>query len=709
MTVEARVPKEFYEGNGANRAWPFYFPAMSEDHVKVGISRNDGGTDWLDSEGYEVDLAAGNVIYPLSGDPLPRGRWIAIVRETPIEQNLDLENVGNFYPESIEKGLDWRAFVEQEIREKLDRAVMVPPWVENPNEYGQGILSAAKRAENAADNAERSESNAKEEAKKAAESAEESRTAQKGSEKAQSESEAAAERAEVAMKDKLEPQDLIAGNNVVIEQGEDGKLTISSTAGEEGGTVTSVENIRPDKFGNVDLIEVNNEKRGLMTPIAKMKLDSLPEIPKPTDEDRGKTLVYKDNGSLAWEFNVVHHIGEIFAYGGSTPPVGAVECRGQTISKTTHPDLFEVIGYNFGGSGDLFYLPDTYTAARFLRSRSSSLPIGTGQGDAIRNITGTVRSGLTAQTGNTQSDGVFAKSYTGNGASFVYSTGGTAKDMWADFDASNVVPIAEENRPINLSVMYCIQITHAYVNPSQIDMSTLQNEILELQNKNHYPPMFISGFKIEYVNSSTIRVKAGQCRSEDNKANIEFTSPSGVLLNINKKGTFFIYAVLKIDKTVEIIAVEREEIPDYFENQLARRRVAITQYLSASGITPFIQTLKGSKVETLFLNHLQVFASTTSITTNTYVACPSGVTLDAKISIQTVPTDGGSGFIDVHSMINPNSIYLSTGRVTSGSSIFHFGDIPLAKENDLISVVGSLTIKGALYIRSLGWTDWRVD
>ena len=34
------------------------------------------------------------------------------------------------------------------------------------------------------------------------------------------------------------------------------------------------------------------------------------------------------------------------------------QCNGATLSKTTYPELFAVIGYTYGGSGDNFELPN---------------------------------------------------------------------------------------------------------------------------------------------------------------------------------------------------------------------------------------------------------------------------------------------------------------------------------------------------------------
>ena len=50
--------------------------------------------------------------------------------------------------------------------------------------------------------------------------------------------------------------------------------------------------------------------------------------------------------------------GSIFYSAGSSVPSGYLACNGAGQSASVYPDLFAAIGYTYGGSGDLFYLPD---------------------------------------------------------------------------------------------------------------------------------------------------------------------------------------------------------------------------------------------------------------------------------------------------------------------------------------------------------------
>lgn len=61
--------------------------------------------------------------------------------------------------------------------------------------------------------------------------------------------------------------------------------------------------------------------------------------------------------------------GEVRAFGGQTAPPGWVICNGQTLSKNLYTNLFNAIGYTYGGSENNFQVPD-------LRGRSV---VGAGQ------------------------------------------------------------------------------------------------------------------------------------------------------------------------------------------------------------------------------------------------------------------------------------------------------------------------------------------
>ena len=161
-------------------------------------------------------------------------------------------------------------------------------------------------------------------------------------------------------------------------------------------------------------------------------------------------------GGVSGASNAGIPTGTIISWAGSTAPAGFTECKGQSLDTTAFSSLFSAIGYTWGGSGNTFKLPDFYTAGRFLRSRTASLTVGTTQEDAIRNITGTLV-GVLGDT-NTIASGVFNKtSHTKNAG---YTTGSANGGMVLDINTSLQVPTADENRPKNAAVMYCVKVTN---------------------------------------------------------------------------------------------------------------------------------------------------------------------------------------------------------------------------------------------------------
>jgi microcystin-dependent protein len=50
--------------------------------------------------------------------------------------------------------------------------------------------------------------------------------------------------------------------------------------------------------------------------------------------------------------------GTVTQFAGATAPTGYLLCQGQSLSTTTFGNLFNVIGYTYGGSGSSFLLPN---------------------------------------------------------------------------------------------------------------------------------------------------------------------------------------------------------------------------------------------------------------------------------------------------------------------------------------------------------------
>jgi len=229
-----------------------------------------------------------------------------------------------------------------------------------------------------------------------------------------------------------------------------------------------------DDIGNVDtsnradghVLQWNSASNmWLAQSVQDIQLSGLRDV-SITNPAPGETLV---NDGQFWVNQNIMPAGAIITWASPIPPTGFLECDGSTISRTAYAELFNNIGETFGG-GDgstTFRIPDL--RGLFVRGWSNGATVdngrlfGTLQGDAIRNITGEIGyepdsnyNALFVQD-NVPSTGAFNTvegEYTSQVANGTYTSPVTGK---LEFDASRTVPTADENRPINMALMYCIK------------------------------------------------------------------------------------------------------------------------------------------------------------------------------------------------------------------------------------------------------------
>jgi phage-related tail fiber protein len=150
------------------------------------------------------------------------------------------------------------------------------------------------------------------------------------------------------------------------------------------------------------------------------------------------------------------HTGQVAFFAMNTPPAGFLTANGAEVSRTEYANLFAVIGTTYGaGNGvSTFNLPQL--GGEFIRCLDNGRGVDAGrvigsvQGDAIRNITGNI---TLSSEGSVTIDGAFEVTSTyGDG---VDGDKGAFRQVL--FDASNVVPTADENRPRNVALLACIK------------------------------------------------------------------------------------------------------------------------------------------------------------------------------------------------------------------------------------------------------------
>lgn len=152
--------------------------------------------------------------------------------------------------------------------------------------------------------------------------------------------------------------------------------------------------------------------------------------------------------------------GSLIYYAGETVPAGYLEANGAWISRTTYAALFAALGiiYNAGDGSTTFGLPDL--RGEFIRGWDNKRGIDAGrgigswQGDAIRNITGTF-GGYTSENWDRRSGAFTSDLGTLKGPNVVDNL--NEGQNTTTFDASKVVPTANENRPRNVAALICIK------------------------------------------------------------------------------------------------------------------------------------------------------------------------------------------------------------------------------------------------------------
>lgn len=101
-------------------------------------------------------------------------------------------------------------------------------------------------------------------------------------------------------------------------------------------------------------------------------------------------------------------------------------------------------------------VPDMLTDGEFLRQAKSGRALGTKEGDAIRNITGTATGNYITSNPNSYS-GALKNTIQQTSNRYGY-TGGPYWGGRIDFDASLSVPTANENRPKNIACNFYIKV-----------------------------------------------------------------------------------------------------------------------------------------------------------------------------------------------------------------------------------------------------------
>ena len=178
-------------------------------------------------------------------------------------------------------------------------------------------------------------------------------------------------------------------------------------------------------------------------------------------------------------FNALIPAGVIVPFGGQVEhiPSGWLLCDGSEISRTEYPNLYDAVGvcWGIGDGSTTFNLPDM--RGMFLRGVSGESGndedadgrlvlndnggntgnnVGSYQGDAIRNITGSFSTAQRWGNGWETANGAFSTDALNGGMTYEHNKYYNGNPL-VFFNAANVVPVGNDNRPKNVYVNYIIK------------------------------------------------------------------------------------------------------------------------------------------------------------------------------------------------------------------------------------------------------------
>ncbi|OJF92058.1 hypothetical protein AX761_21705 [Rhizobium sp. 58] len=129
MTVASQTNRSGpYTGNGVTTVYDYDFKIDNAAHVQV-IKADAAGVETILvlNTDYTVtgvgDAAGGTIVLAVA---LPALHTLTNLREVPFTQETDLENQGAYYAETVERSFDLAAMRDQQLAEKLGRAIRLP-------------------------------------------------------------------------------------------------------------------------------------------------------------------------------------------------------------------------------------------------------------------------------------------------------------------------------------------------------------------------------------------------------------------------------------------------------------------------------------------------------------------------------------------------------------------------------------------------------
>lgn len=471
------VSRALYAGNGQAVEFPFFFRVWEEEQLSVLLTAPTGETTLATGWTVALDEDGGTVRYLHNGAPLPEGWKLAVMRDMPFVQEVDLVTGTRFDPEVIETALDVATAERQQLRERLARAVVVAPTSEErPEDLLADIAASRIRAVGSATAAAESATAAAGSAGAASGSA--ASAASSAGESAES---AARAQAWAESETPPDPDDL----------GSKSAKTWAAIAADVVPIATPemAGKVRP-QTGAADglLLEADGRLKARLATLAQAG------IVRPD----GTTITIRPDGAISVAIGSVYELGEIYYFRNPTLRPGFQPCQGGLLPQaaTLYPQIWAYLQTaegqqlcttesewqamtraawgdgsfkaSFNGIGGAPYfvqdlsagtlrMPDIRGMVAMAAADGIIAPgAGGAMGDASRNITG--RIGITyaffdsLSSENRVTDGAFSLS-----RSSLSSGKGSNANGFTEvaFTSSNVVPTSAVNMPRSWGALAC--------------------------------------------------------------------------------------------------------------------------------------------------------------------------------------------------------------------------------------------------------------
>lgn len=348
--------------DGVQVEFPFEFRVEEPEHLKV-------YKDDLPVEGgYTVRLLenGGSVVFAAAP---AAGSAVAVERDVPTTQEVDLQNNTAFLPEVLEGALDKLTMICQQLQSRLARSMVLPPTrTETDETIYSWFLELSENAERWAKEAQSGAATAKVDATKAKNSADEAYLSKL----------TAVEAAAKAGKSEAET---VSMHGEVARMYDDSSLNRAHLVFGEWGTLEGMYINYEDWTDTETLVN-------LALTMAEHNADAAAH-PGLIESIRSLAVSSAKSARSSAVSEAKVPAGCVMAFaGGGTAPAGWFICDGHEVSRTAYPALFAAIGVTYG-SGDgstTFNLPDF--RGRFLRGYLGQLSgeIGAEQPEGLPDV-----------------------------------------------------------------------------------------------------------------------------------------------------------------------------------------------------------------------------------------------------------------------------------------------------------------------------------